>query len=845
MTPHLTRRYGSFAVTSALSRPGRRCAAVPSPAVPCSSHFPPARPATRSTSSATRSSPGWRDRSPRLIGQSPGGWTPHTPPLVRTFDRCAVAVRSSKLSQGPSSELEHSERVPLAMSLPSAQDHSRLLRDYADATEQFKAITEVLSALGRSTSDPDAVLRTVVESARRLCRCQAVVVYLIEGSEFRLASSVGVSEEFVRYVTEFPLTLDRGSLVGRAALERRIEKVRDVADDTDYGRWDLQEIGGIRTLMSAPMLLDDEVVGALSVYRTEVDPFDESEEALLESFAAQAAVVVRNVHLVRALEHRSAELALRVKQMEALSEVGQTVGSSLVLDEVLSNIIKNAVRFAGCDGGSMMEYVVSERSFSVRSAYGSSPQLLARLCKIKIELETTLVGRAARDGHPVAVSDLSEVDLDPHLQLLYDDGWRSMMAVPVLRGDSIIGALVVRRRTPGDFSAETAEFLQTFASQSAMAVYNAQLFRELQEKSAELQVMSQHKSDFLASMSHELRTPLNAVIGFSEVLLERLFGELNERQDDYLRDILNSGKHLLALLNEILDLSKVEAGQMEVALSTFSVPAAVEHAVSMVRERASRHSITVSQFVAPSVGTVTSDELRIRQVLVNLLSNAVKFTPDGGRVDVLIEPIGEELAFTVRDTGPGIPVEDQERIFESFQQGRRGAPKEEGTGLGLTLCRKIVTRLGGRIWLESELGRGSTFHVAIPLIGPADFVDAGVADRAERRRSVVIIDDDRASLELLSAYLTGTGLWVVRARDGREGLAEIRRLHPAAGGRCRRVLDEAGQPRRLDCGFAQTAAAAAARRLTSIACLPRDYRRGLARLKCQLQLASLSSRTIR
>jgi len=665
------------------------------------------------------------------------------------------------------------------MSLPSAQDHSRLLRDYADATEQFKAITEVLSALGRSTSDPDAVLRTVVESARRLCRCQAVVVYLIEGSEFRLASSVGVSEEFVRYVTEFPLTLDRGSLVGRAALERRIEKVRDVADDTDYGRWDLQEIGGIRTLMSAPMLLDDEVVGALSVYRTEVDPFDEREEALLESFAAQAAVVVRNVHLVRALEHRSAELALRVKQMEALSEVGQTVGSSLVLDEVLSNIIKNAVRFAGCDGGSMMEYVVSERSFSVRSAYGSSPQLLARLCKIKIELETTLVGRAARDGHPVAVSDLSEVDLDPHLQLLYDDGWRSMMAVPVLRGDSIIGALVVRRRTPGDFSAETAEFLQTFASQSAMAVYNAQLFRELQEKSAELQVMSQHKSDFLASMSHELRTPLNAVIGFSEVLLERLFGELNERQDDYLRDILNSGKHLLALLNEILDLSKVEAGQMEVALSTFSVPAAVEHAVSMVRERASRHSITVSQFVAPSVGTVTSDELRIRQVLVNLLSNAVKFTPDGGRVDVLIEPIGEELAFTVRDTGPGIPVEDQERIFESFQQGRRGAPKEEGTGLGLTLCRKIVTRLGGRIWLESELGRGSTFHVAIPLIGPADFVDAGVADRAERRRSVVIIDDDRASLELLSAYLTGTGLWVVRARDGREGLAEIRHLHPA------------------------------------------------------------------
>jgi signal transduction histidine kinase/ActR/RegA family two-component response regulator len=669
----------------------------------------------------------------------------------------------------------------MTTSTPSADDHGSLLRDYVDATEQFKAANEVLAALGRSTSDPEAVLHTVMESARRLCGSQAAQVYLIEGSAFRLASSVGLSEEFVRYLTDFPLKLDRGSLVGRAALERRIHKVRDVVTDTDYARWDLQQLGGIRSLMSAPMLLDDGVVGALSVYRTEVNPFEEREEALLAGFAAQAAVVVRNVHLLRALENRGAELARRVEQMEALSEVGQSVGSSLVLDEVLSDIIKNAVRFAGCDGGSVMEYVEKERCFSVRSAYASSPELLARLRTIRIELETTLVGRAAREGHPVAVADLSAVDLDPHLQLLYDDGWRSVMAVPVLRGDSIIGALVVRRRSPGAFSEETAEFLETFASQSAIAVYNAQLFRELQQKSAELEVMSQHKSEFLASMSHELRTPLNAVIGFSEVLLERLVGDLNERQDEYLRDILNSGKHLLALLNEILDLSKVEAGRMEVDFSTFSVPAAIEHAVSMVRERAARHGITVNQSVASSVDELTSDELRIRQVLVNLLSNAVKFTPDGGRVDVLAEPVGDELVITVRDTGDGIVPEDRERIFESFQQGRRGAPKEEGTGLGLTLCRRIVTLLGGRIWLESEVGRGSAFYVAVPLdarsveaVGPRE------PDTPGRRPVVVIIDDDRASLDLLTAYLTGTGLQVVRARDGRQGLAEIRRLHPAA-----------------------------------------------------------------
>ena len=221
------------------------------------------------------------------------------------------------------------------------------------------------------------------------------------------------------------------------------------------------------------------------------------------------------------------------------------VNSSLVLDEVLSNIIMNAVRFSGCDGGSIMSYVEEQRSFSVRSAYASSPELLAELRKIRIDVETTLVGRSAREGHPIAVADLSTVSLDPHLQLLYDDGWRSVLAVPMRRGGELLGALVVRRRTTGDFPEETQEFLETFASQSALAVSNAQLFRELEQKSAELEVVSQHKSDFLASMSHELRTPLNAVIGFSEVLLERMFGELNERQDEYLHDILNSGRHLL------------------------------------------------------------------------------------------------------------------------------------------------------------------------------------------------------------------------------------------------------------------------------------------------------------
>ena len=600
------------------------------------------------------------------------------------------------------------------MSKPSSEDYRRVRRDYADAIEQFKATNEVLSELGRSTSDPDAVLGTVMESARRLCRCQAAAVYIIENSIFRLASSVGLSDEFARHVTELPIAIDRGSLVGRTALDRRIQKVEDVATDMEYARKDLQQTGGIRTAMSAPMLLDDEVIGALSVYRRQVNPFNAREEALLEGFAAQAAVVVRNVHLVRALEDRGAELARRVEQMEALSDVGQTVGSSLVLDEVLSNIVKNAVRFAGCDGGSIMEYLEDERCFSVRSAYASSPALLARLRTIRIELEATLVGRAAREGHPISVPDLSVVDLDPHLRLLYDDGWRSVMAVPVLRGDRIIGALVVRRRSPGAFTDEAAEFLQTFASQSAIAVYNAQLFRELELKSAELEVMSQHKSDFLASMSHELRTPLNAVIGFSEVLLERMFGDLNERQDEYLRDILNSGEHLLALLNDILDLSKVEAGRMELDVSTFSVPLAIDNALTLIKERAGRHGIELESAIDPAVGDINADERKMKQILLNLLSNAVKFTPDRGKISVTAKAIENGVEVSVADTGIGIAPADCAAVFEEFRQvGQQSDAKAEGTGLGLALARKFVELHGGRIRVTSELGKGSKFTFSL------------------------------------------------------------------------------------------------------------------------------------
>jgi CheY-like chemotaxis protein/anti-sigma regulatory factor (Ser/Thr protein kinase) len=281
-------------------------------------------------------------------------------------------------------------------------------------------------------------------------------------------------------------------------------------------------------------------------------------------------------------------------------------------------------------------------------------------------------------------------------------------------------------------------------------------------------------------MSHELRTPLNAVLGFSEVLLERMFGDINERQEEYLRDIHGSGQHLLELLNEILDLSKVEAGRMDLEYSTFDLRSLVELAASMLRERAALHGIEL-RVEAEGVGAVYSDELRVKQVLLNLVTNAVKFTRDGGSVVVRAVRDGTDVRVTVTDTGIGVPEADQERIFESFQQGGRGITREEGTGLGLTLSRRLVELLGGQMWLESVVGRGSTFGFSIPA-GAGPDGDAPAAVGAERQEigHVVVIEDHRPSLDLFSAYLTGASLGVTMARDGPSGLAAVRRTLPDA-----------------------------------------------------------------
>jgi signal transduction histidine kinase len=295
-------------------------------------------------------------------------------------------------------------------------------------------------------------------------------------------------------------------------------------------------------------------------------------------------------------------------------------------------------------------------------------------------------------------------------------GYRSLLAVPLVSEDEVVGALVVNRRAAGAFADRTVQALRTFATQSALAIQNARLFQEIEIKSRELEVANQHKSEFLASVSHELRTPLNAIIGFSEVMLERMFGDINDKQEEYLNDILSSGRHLLSLINDILDLAKIEAGRMELEASDFHLPQAIDNALVLIRERALRRGITLEPWIDPQLGEIKADERKVKQVLVNLLSNAVKFTPEGGRIDVRAVLADGMAEISVADTGVGIAPEDQEAVFEEFRQvGTDYARKHEGTGLGLSLARKFVELHGGRIWVKSQLGEGATFTFTIPV----------------------------------------------------------------------------------------------------------------------------------
>jgi signal transduction histidine kinase len=600
-----------------------------------------------------------------------------------------------------------------------AIENVRLFNETREALERQTATGEILRVISSSPTDVQPVFDAIVRNACRLCDGVFASVARFDGELMHSMALYGFAPD-AREVIErtFPLAPSRASMSGRAILARAPVQSEDLTADHEAGvSHDLAQLMGYRGQVSVPMLKDGVPVGAITVARRECGPFPGGQVELLQAFADQAVIAIENVRLFKELEARTTALTRSVEQLTALGEVGRAVSSTLDLETVLTTIVSRAVQLSGLDGGVVFEYDEEAGEFIQRAQTETGGGLAEERRSNRVRKGEGVLGQTAITLEPVQVPDIRVPGAYAGRlrENLIESGIRAILAVPMVREGRLIGCLGVTRNQPGDFSAETVELLRTFATQSALAIQNARLFEEIADKSRQLEAASRHKSEFLANMSHELRTPLNAVIGFSEVLLQRMFGELNAKQDEYLKDIYASGQHLLSLINDILDLSKIEAGRMELAPAPFHLPSALDNAVTLVKERAARHGITLQVDVDPGLGEVVGDERKVKQVLLNLLSNAVKFTPQGGRISLTADQEDGAVKIAVTDTGVGIAPEDQAAIFEEFRQVGSDERKREGTGLGLTLAKKFVELHGGRIRVDSDVGRGSTFTFTLPI----------------------------------------------------------------------------------------------------------------------------------